>query len=132
MEPAGLGVMRAGRTSPGSRTVDRARRGGANVRFRAKAIDALELPSVLPPLLALVLRDFCHVEWWEVDELRELVSTGNAHFDTERLEGELTRIAEDHLMIPVLQINDLTGNEFQNQEEAREWLAAIHRAVFGR
>ena len=43
----------------------------------------------LPEPLRVVLRDFCHVEWYEIDELAQLVESGGAKFDVAALEKQI-------------------------------------------
>lgn len=87
--------------------------------------------EMVPALLARILRDFCHIEWYEVKELRTLVASGSARFDVGLFRRELAECIMSHPAIPVVAINLLTGNDFGTQEEARRWLAEIRREVFG-
>jgi len=87
--------------------------------------------EMIPSLLARILQDFCHVEWFEVQELRALVAIGNAKFDVELFRSELAECIMKYPAIPVVEINGLSGNEFETQEEARRWLAEIRQGVFG-
>lgn len=56
----------------------------------------------------MILRDFCFVEWYEVDDLSALVKTGPAKFDAELLERQLTEAIELH-EFPLDEVNELTG-----------------------
>jgi NTP pyrophosphatase (non-canonical NTP hydrolase) len=79
--------------------------------------------------LSRILKDFCHVEWYEVNELSELVNSGSAKFDIHALREQF----EDLLANPAgiaSQINEISANEFESDEEARNWLAEIYRRVF--
>jgi hypothetical protein len=76
-----------------------------------------------------VLKDFCHVEWYEVDELAALVSVGAAKFDVNALRQQFESLLSrpDGIATP---INKLTANEFESDEEARAWLEDVYRKVF--
>jgi len=83
----------------------------------------------LPEPLATVLRDFCHVEWFEVDELAAHIHQGDLPIDFEKFAAQLQEaIAAKNL--PVAGINELTANEFASTDEARRWLHDIFAAVF--
>ena len=86
---------------------------------------------MVPSLLALILRDFCHVEWYEVKELKAAVDSGVAKFDIKLFRQELAECILCYPAIPIAEINSLTGNEFQTQDEVRQWLAGIRQSVFG-
>jgi len=84
----------------------------------------------LPEPIKSVLRDYCHVEWYEVDELANDVQTESEKFDIKKLKGqfeELVNSSDDYSF----QINHLTSNEFGSREEARAWLSEIYQIVFG-
>ena len=85
---------------------------------------------MIPPLLASILRDFCHVEWYEMTELKALALEGDARFDVALFRRELVDCILSHPAIPVVQINSLTGNEFETQDEARQWLVGIQQGLF--
>lgn len=87
--------------------------------------------KMIPSLLARVLHDFCHVEWFEVEGLRVLVASGAAKFDVELFRRELAECIMSYPAIPVAEINGLSGNEFETQGDARRWLAEIRQRVFG-
>lgn len=84
----------------------------------------------LPDLLRMILRDFCFVEWYEVNELSTLVKTGQAKFDVELLERQLTEAIELH-EFPLDEINELTGEEFECSDDARSWMKEVRMQVFG-
>ena len=77
-----------------------------------------------------VLKDFCHVEWYEVNELAALVDSGAAKFDVNALRQQFESLLSQPNGIAI-QINKLTANEFDSDEEARVWLEDIYRKVFG-
>lgn len=83
----------------------------------------------LPDLLRLVLRDFCFVEWYEVNELAALVKTGQVKFDVELLERQLIEAIELH-EFPLGEVNELTGEEFESSDDARSWMTEVRMQVF--
>ncbi|WP_447585016.1 hypothetical protein [Pseudoxanthomonas mexicana] len=85
----------------------------------------------LPEPLRVVLRDFCHVEWYEIDELAQLVESGGAKFDVAALEKQIEELLLSGSP-PLCEINMLTANEFESGDELRTWLLEIRRRVFGR
>lgn len=85
---------------------------------------------MIPPLLASILRDFCHVEWYEMTELKEFALEGQSRFDVALFRRELVECILSYPAIPLVEINGLTGNEFATQDEARQWLVAIQQGLF--
>jgi hypothetical protein len=85
--------------------------------------------TILEEPIGRVLKDFCHVEWYEVNELAALVDSGAAKFDVNELrrQFELALTRPNGIAIP---INKLTANEFESDDEARVWLEDIYRRVF--
>jgi hypothetical protein len=81
--------------------------------------------------LKSVLRDYCHVEWYEVAELATDVKTGRQRFDVEALKAQLHKAITDDVC-DYLQLNKLTGNEFETDEDARSWLRGIYSEVFNK
>lgn len=79
--------------------------------------------------MAEVLESFCHIEWWEVDELAELIRSGAAKFDVGALRTQLEKYISNPqgLAAPV---NELTLNEFETDEDAHKWLVGIYQRVF--
>jgi len=84
----------------------------------------------LPEPLKVVLRDFCHVEWYEVGELSEAISNGVTKFDAKLFKNQLNELLASN-SAPIQEINTLTGNEFESIEELRAWLTEIQYQVFG-
>jgi len=83
----------------------------------------------LPEPINSVLRDYCHVEWYEVDELADDVKKVNKKFDVAELKKQF------ELMIATTeditqQVNTLTFNEFATMEEVHAWLGEIYGVVF--
>ena len=68
-----------------------------------------------PEPIKSVLRDYCHVEWYEVDELADEVQAGCQKFDVEKLKLQfeaLVNSGDDYSH----KINQLTSNEFESGE----------------
>lgn len=76
-----------------------------------------------------MLRDYCHVESFEIDELSVDVANRCRAFDTDALQTQFREaiFSED---VPFLEINDLTANEFESAAVARVWLEDIYRHAF--
>lgn len=85
--------------------------------------------SGLPDPLRRALENFCHVEWVEVRELRDLIKEGRIGYDVKLLEDQMDHYVESG-DLPVEEINKLTSNEFESTEEAAEWLTKIRNVVF--
>ena len=85
--------------------------------------------TALPEPLRSVLRDFCHNEWYEIDELAKIIASGEIGFDAKRLEAQLDALIESQ-NLPVDPINSLTENEFKSDPEARAWLIDIRSQAF--
>ena len=83
----------------------------------------------LPQLIKEILRNYCHVEWWEVDELVCDVGSGCQKFDVSALKSQFEMLIKSDACIYET-INKLTANEFETDEEAKVWLDAIYRKVF--
>jgi hypothetical protein len=83
----------------------------------------------LPEPIKSVLRDYCHVEWFELDELAEDVQTGRQKFDVEELKEQFQSLLSSHEDY-VTEINQLTLNEFESEGELNEWLVGIYNAIF--
>ncbi|MFB0827798.1 hypothetical protein ACEU07_21200 [Chromobacterium violaceum] len=79
--------------------------------------------------LRSVLRDYCHVEWYEVIELAEDVKNNRQKFDTAALRFQWQQAIDDDVC-DYLVLNKLTGNEFETDEEARLWLKVVYSQVF--
>lgn len=83
----------------------------------------------VPEPIKSVLRDYCHVEWFEVDELADDVQTGRHKYNVDKLREQFEALIsseEDYSD----QINSLTSNEFESREEAKAWLNHIYETVF--
>lgn len=85
----------------------------------------------IPEPLNVVLKDFCHVEWYEVDELAESITVGGVRFDVDAFKVQIAELLRSESM-PIEEINALTGNEFESDDEVKAWLSEIHEKVFGR
>ena len=77
-----------------------------------------------------ILRSFCHVEWYEVDELAVLIKSGRAKFNVDLLKSQFLHLIENSDGM-ASEINKITSNEFESDEEARAWVVEIYRALFG-
>ena len=75
------------------------------------------------------LQDFCHVEWYEVEELAMLARSGEAKFDVAALRQQFELLLSRPAGI-YMPLNKLTANEFESDEEARAWLESIYRIIF--
>ncbi|MBI3229684.1 MAG: hypothetical protein HYZ45_05750 [Burkholderiales bacterium] len=83
----------------------------------------------LPEPLMDVLRSYCHVEWFELNELADDIRYRRCTFDVISLKNQLKQfVASDQ--IPYDVINAITLNEFHSSEEAQRWLQCIYEAVF--
>lgn len=80
--------------------------------------------------ISFILKDFCNVDWYEVNELTELVNSGSAKFDVVALRRQMESLLSNPSGIAG-SINKLTANEFESDKEARAWLDGIYRQVFG-
>ncbi len=83
-----------------------------------------------PPLLRLILRTFCHVEWYEVHELAAIAKSPDVDFDVAQFKRELMQAMESP-RISVEEIHKLTSEEFETEDEARQWLKSVYDKVFG-
>lgn len=83
----------------------------------------------LPQPIREVLRNYCHVEWWEVDELVDDVNNGRQKFDVTALKFQFDELIKSDEGI-YKAINKLTANEFETDEEVKVWLTAIYCRVF--
>jgi hypothetical protein len=83
----------------------------------------------LPEPIKSVLRDYCHVEWYEVDELAGDVQSECQKFDVTKLKEQFESLiasSEDYS----LQINQLTSNEFESEDDVKIWLRDIYKIIF--
>jgi len=85
--------------------------------------------SSLPDPLHTTLRDYCHVEWFELDELVEDVRSRRQKFDVDLLKAQFESLLSEDVVDQDL-INRLTANEFESQAEVKSWLEAIYRRVW--
>ncbi|HWW07793.1 hypothetical protein [Collimonas sp.] len=85
----------------------------------------------LPEPIKSILRDYCHVEWFEVDELADDVRNGHPKFNVAELKDQfewLISTTDDICQV----VNDLTLNEFESMDEVHTWLDKIYQEVFQR
>ncbi|MDC8013733.1 hypothetical protein [Tahibacter soli] len=79
--------------------------------------------------LKRVMRDFLHVEWCCVDDLRDKIRSSELGLDIDALRKQfLQLISNDE--VPLQDINDLTANEFEDAGEVKKWAEGIYRRVF--
>lgn len=83
----------------------------------------------LPEPLRSILRDYCHVEWFELDELAEDVRTARQKFDADSFRKQLLELISGKSQI-ACELNILTANEFESDDQARAWLLLILSKVF--
>lgn len=91
-----------------------------------KRLEEIDLP--LNPLKK-VIRDFLHVEWYEIEALKEKIRSGSIGADTDVLRSQIDELLQADCL-PVDQLNALTANEFETSEEAKNWLKEIYRQIF--
>ena len=83
----------------------------------------------LPEPMRSILGDYCHVEWYEIDELADDVKNESGKFDIAELKKQFrSMIATDANIVQ--QVNSLTSNDFESMAEVKVWLNNIYRAVF--
>ena len=83
----------------------------------------------LPEPIKSVLRGYCHVEWFEVDELAENIKHGNTRLDATVLQNQFALLISSATDVTPI-VNALTFNEFESLSETRAWLRAIYRVLF--
>lgn len=83
----------------------------------------------LPQPIRDILRDYCHVEWYEVSELAEDIKNQNQKFSAAALKHQFEQLINSSNDISPT-INKITGNEFETDDEARIWLEDIYRIIF--
>jgi hypothetical protein len=99
------------------------------IQYDVSAAGVTEM-NALPEPLSMVLKSFCHIEWYEVAELAQLVQSGTAKFDVGALKSQTeVKLADPSGIAPL--INKLTFEELESDAEAREWLQKIYQTVFG-
>ncbi|MFZ6642588.1 hypothetical protein ACO0LL_22890 [Undibacterium sp. TC4M20W] len=83
----------------------------------------------LPEPIKSILRDYCHIEWFEIDELADEVRNGSKKFDVKELKSQFESMISTTADITQL-VNFLTFNEFESMDEVRVWLDDIYKLVF--
>ena len=91
-----------------------------------KKIEEIDCP--LDPIRK-VIRDFLHVEWFEVDELRQKIETRSVGADVGVLRSQFDDLLSAD-SLPIEQLNALSGNEFETSQEAKAWLSAVYQKIF--
>lgn len=79
--------------------------------------------------LKSVLYDYCHVEWFELSELVSDIKTDSRNFDVSILRAQFLDVMSNSIGFSIV-ANELTGNEFESDEEALFWLKNIFREIF--
>ncbi len=83
----------------------------------------------VPNPLGQVLREYLHVEWYELDELASEVQSPHWGVNLEDFKQQLrTSITQKNL--PIDEVCRLTGQEFQNQQELTAWLVEVWSKLF--
>lgn len=85
----------------------------------------------LPEPIRSVLRDYCHVEWFEVAELANDVRQGGQKFDSVLLREQFVDLISNCSDF-VLEVNEVTGNEFESEAEVLDWVWGVFSRVFAR
>lgn len=79
--------------------------------------------------LKTILRDFCHVEWFEIDELARIIKNGDTAFNASLLQKQMHQLVQAS-DIPLDKLNRVTANEFDSVVEAKKWLSEIFARIF--
>ena len=83
----------------------------------------------VPNPLGQVLRDYLHVEWYELNDLIAEVQSPHWSVSVESFKQQLqSAITQGNLSVE--SVHQLTGQEFQNQHELTAWLMALWSALF--
>jgi hypothetical protein len=88
----------------------------------------------IPGVLGQILRDYCHMEWWETDELRrELASHTLSQERRQRIEAFRLELDEAIAcgQITATQFESVTADECESNAEVVERLKKIRMEVFG-
>lgn len=83
----------------------------------------------LPEPIKSILRDYCHVEWFEINELADDVRNGNRIFDVVKLKEQFESMMSTTDDVTQL-VNSLTLNEFISMDEVHAWLNEIYSVAF--
>ncbi|KQV40170.1 hypothetical protein [Massilia sp. Root335] len=83
----------------------------------------------LPEPIRSVLRDYCHVEWFEIAELADEVLNQRQQFDTALLKSQLESFIKSPNGLRDA-VNKLTLNELTSDEEVQLWGKEIYELVF--
>jgi len=88
----------------------------------------------IPDSLKKILRDFCHVEWYETTELKEMVSDTSVEGERKKLFGEFKKQlseAIEQAYISPESYESITGDECITNEEVVDRLKIIQYEVYG-
>ena len=86
------------------------------------------MQELLEPIQS-VLRNYCHVEWYEVSELADDLKAGRHKLDSNLMRSQFVDLINLEAGQAKL-VNNITANEFDSDIQAREWLAEIFREIF--
>ena len=79
--------------------------------------------------LKRILREFLHLEWYSVNELKEKLRAGALGVDADRHRLQFKQIVDGE-DIPIQDVNDLTANQFESADEVRAWASGIYKIIF--
>lgn len=89
--------------------------------------EAMASSNQVPEPMRTVLRDYLHVEWYELDELA--LDLRRMEWN-DRFKAQLREaIVNDTLQTNLVEA--LTGQEFRNQSELKQWLIEIWTRIYG-
>jgi hypothetical protein len=83
----------------------------------------------IPEPLRQVLRDYLHVEWYELNELISDIQSPkwNVSLDDFKMQLRCAIVQED---LSIEAIRQLTGHEFTRQTELTNWLSVLWSTLF--
>jgi hypothetical protein len=83
----------------------------------------------VPNPLGQVLRDYLHVEWYELDDLVAELKNPHWGVSADHLKQQLKNaIMQENL--PIEGVHQLTGQDFESQTELTAWLSELWSALF--
>lgn len=89
----------------------------------------------VPETLRLVLRTFCHMEWYETHELRAMIRDGTLHAEMKTLISEFQSMLDDAILqayITPAQFAEITSDDCESNAEVVVRLERIRNEVFPR
>jgi hypothetical protein len=88
-----------------------------------------DIQAISEPL-ATVLRDYLHVEWYELAELAAAVKDSTWRVDHVAFKAQLHQ-AIASATASMEAVKSLTGQEFDDPEQLRDWLSSIWIELYG-